>query len=289
MAHVVEIKALAEHRDRYRDLLRSDWSAESLTGAADLFRDVLLCSGLVLSPDVNDLPVPDECATPRSYPIPPEASPHLAEFLETLNAELLSAMPSADGRRRSSSERSRLERDTERVHAYLTFPFGVRLSGGARISLRGEVGLLRDNQSLLYRCARYFLLPKLLKAEMAAGMRALVGAMHAHARLAWTDDIAQQAFLLALVYDFLAEAGFAHAQHAGDAYEAALRLTPRGEHVFLTRAHAYWFWLMDRGEVEKAALLLVSLAREVPPTHDAELVEMMKVTFPERPGRSRST
>ena len=257
MSNQFQIAPSAAQRSRYRDLLQEDFSEDSLEETLKLLRRVLETSGFRILFDWEE---PIQTGKRPPYKIPVAANDYLQEFLERSNASLPDDMPE------EISERTVLERRTSEAAVLITFQ--------SRETLTGDLGLLRDVQSLLFQNCVHVLSPRLMARGLDQANSYLLHALYAHAQLAWTDRPTHQHYLLSVLYE-----------HAGDA-EAAMNLllaslhsSAVDDHDFLTKAQSYWSLLVEAQRVDDAKSFILELYRRASPGDLAEIQELLDQTY----------
>jgi hypothetical protein len=195
------------------------------------------------------------------HPIPSDAPEHLWEYLESLNP-LLPTGPAALPAPARAGQARLWSRARE---------LAVLLSVEHWAVPTGEAGFFLDARSLALQLALEFLVPKLDEQGMTDEKDHFLSAAWAHALVAWQAEPSHQSYLQAGI---LAVAG--RSEDAARRYLQALKLCPRDSHEFLTLAHAYWFHLLDAGDVAKGEAFLFALHRSVREEDAPEVEEMIR-------------
>jgi hypothetical protein len=141
-------------------------------------------------------------------------------------------------------------------------------------NLVGEADLFRDTQSILFLVARHFLLPALKSRHMRPEHDLLINAMYMHIMLTWQDFPSHQYYLKSILMDYLDLE-----EEARKSLLAAFETTSPQDHDFLSKAQAYWSYLLDGGHYDKAEAFLLQLYRTAPSPCLEEIQEMIKDLF----------
>ncbi len=144
----------------------------------------------------------------------------------------------------------------------------------ALTGLDGDVGLLRDTQSLLFLCAVHHLLPQLRTQKLIAEHDFLIRAMYVHTLLAWRDSPEHLFYLQSVLMGYLG-----NEDRRLELLDLSLRLTPLDDHSHLTKAYALWCALLDHGQHKKALDLLLFLTKVSPPSYTDEITGMIAETL----------
>jgi hypothetical protein len=194
MKAVFKISPTPAMREKYRALLRADWTDRSQRAVLALVREVIERNNrkLVFSWERS--------RQDRTCPIPPAATDSLIDFLKRANRGLAVQVPERVG------EGTEVER--------LAYQTAVLVTFRSREAVRGSVAFLRDLQSLLLLTSVHVLLPKL--ARQARDSHDLLwNALAAHVHL-WVDVPAHLQYLWGVLVDAV-----------GDRAHARDRLSPR--------------------------------------------------------------
>jgi tetratricopeptide (TPR) repeat protein len=254
MKLAVTVRATAPLRRAYRELLAGEWDESTLPRALDLLELLLATGGVALAPVASGVR-----RAQKPFPLPPDASAILRDFMECLSDGVLPPLPPGGEPPGKPSELAQVaERTRLLLNVQMFFAF------------QGDVGLLRDTQSLAFHAVLDVLLPR-LRAEKLDDERALtMNALGAHLALEWQDDPAHRAVLQAALLEHVGAA-----DAAGRHLEHAFRSTPPDAREYLSLAQAYWFSMIDRGQHVEAEAFLLDLYRNAPSEALPEVREMM--------------
>jgi hypothetical protein len=143
--------------------------------------------------------------------------------------------------------------------------------------VRGETGLFRDLQSLLYLNVVDSLLPQLQSAGLTEAHDLLVNALGYHSTVVWRDEAAHQQYLLSVLAGYVGDR-----ELEGSSLLASFRLTDPEQHDYLTLAQCYWAYLLENRRQGDAETFLLGVYRRAPRESLAEIREMIDDTFAER-------
>ena len=206
----------------------------------------------------------------QPYNIPVAASDYLREFLERNNADLTDELPE------EVPDRTVLERLVQEVAVLLTFQ--------SRVQLEGQSGFARDVQSLLFLHCINVLSPKLSAKRLSEAESYLVHALHAHAKIAWTDHPAHQTYLLSLLFEHIGRI-----DEAMNLLSASLHYSSVEEHDFVTKAQTYWSMLIESERFDDAKAFVLDQYRRASPKDLPELKAILEETYAiEHPTRRAS-
>jgi len=258
MRPVFEVFPTSAMREKYRALLRGEWTDPSLQAVLALVREAIERKNrtLVFSWE--------QSRRQRTYPIPPAAEDYLVDFLERANTGLAVEMPER------VAERTELERLAYQVAVFATFQ--------SRLGVRGDVAFLRDLQSLLLLVSVHVLLPKLVK-NVRHAHDLLWNALAAHVQLGGHVP-AHSLYLWSVLLDAVGDRG-----RARDMLLASIHDTNPREHDFLTKAQAYWSALIEEGRLPEAKGFVLDLYRHAPEADLAEIQQLIDLTFAPRRAR----
>lgn len=258
MKPVFNISPTSAMRERYRALLRGDWTDSSQRAVLGLVREVIERNNakLVFSWE--------QSSRPKTYPIPPAAQDYLKDFLERTNTGLTVPMPE------HVDEGTDLERLAYQAAVFATFQ--------SRVGVRGDVAFLRDLQSLLLLISVHVLLPKLAK-NVRHAHDLLWNAFAAHVHL-WVDVPAHLHYLWGVLLDAVGQRA-----RARDMLLASCHDTNPRDHDYLTKAQAYWSALIEEGRLPEAKGFVLDLYRRAPEADLAEIEQLVNLTF--KPRRAR--
>lgn len=273
----LDIRAPTSLQQRYRSLLKSEYSPRLLADALQLCRDTIEAAGLRLWFRWEEEQAASRARSPRkqAYPIPDAATDYLRDFLERANQELRAPVP-ADPLTASGHHAVRRAQHAYQASVLLTFQ--------SRVGLSDETGFFRDCQSLLFLACRHVLLPDLAQAREPEPHDFLLNAMEAHVRLAWTDDPAHQNYLWMVIYDYVGDT-----KSAATLLLASLNETPVEAHDFVTKGQALWSLLIEAGRFDDAKEIALSLYRRASGRDLGELRELIDETYRYEPERRRAS
>jgi hypothetical protein len=253
----IRAKTSGPDQERYRELLLSDYTRDSLSATLSLLWSVI--GGSV--PKKNDwwraLEF-DENGKASRDEFDHHVIERIREFVSFFPTGPMPPMPTtfANGRP------SRLAWYIQRAWTYLV------LQSLAKIE--GETGFFRDIQSILFLCAFHYLLPQLSTEGWHSERECLLNAMFMHTILVWRDDPAHQCFLQSLLADYLGQGDVRR-----DLLHRSFLLTPPTDNSYLTKAQEYWCDLVDAGQREQAMSFLLDLTRTARPDDVPEIKEMI--------------
>jgi hypothetical protein len=153
----------------------------------------------------------------------------------------------------------------------------IYLAFQALFSIRGETGLFRDLQSLLYLHAVDWLLPQLRSAGFVPEHDLLLDAMGYHFTAVWRDNPAHQQYLISVLAGYVGDRELEESSLL-----ASFRLTDPEDHDYLTLAQCYWSFLLENHRSEDAESFLLGVYRRAPRESLAEIREMIDDTFAQR-------
>jgi hypothetical protein len=244
--------------DRYRELLASDYTRESLNGTLGLLWTVVGQSVPKGKPDWWAVLEYNEHGKTAPNDFNQCIIERIRSFASLVPKAPLPPMPDSFSEKRPS----RHAWLAERTWAYL-----VLQSCGI---VSEEIGFFRDIQSLLFLNAAYYLLPQLEGQSQNAERNCLVHAMFMHTVIAWDDYPGQACFLRSVLMDYLGVADEKRKQ----AYFSFM-LTPPTDHSYLTKAQTCMFDLLEAGRPDAAVEFLLTVARSSPTENIPEIQEML--------------
>lgn len=252
-------------RERYQQLLREEWDEATADKAIDILRQILADT-----PWVARLDQLAETLMARSFwP--------LLDLLSDPLHEALPPLPPADTPLPDPQGDPHIHR-AYRAMVYLLLPTKPGMFGAFAPALLLPAAvptppLIRDVQSVLFQSTVFEVLPVLQDASRPVH-DLLVHGLHAHALLFWRHQPAQQQLLFGLLYDYLKDR-----EHSTAALERSFTLTPVQSHDFLTRAQLYWSHLIETGQRQAAEQFVLTLYRQVPPEHLAEVATWIQEIY----------
>ena len=264
MRNIIDLKANADLKLRYKALLREEWEP-LLEKALQLVEDQLRLSGIrvMLPLEATE----DSVDNSQSLRILNVRIEDLVPILQRLHSRGLPPVPEV-------ILEKPLGRNRERYRTAIRVAVCLMLQ--AYFELHGEDGLFRDMQSLVFLGTVYELLPRLNSARFLESHNLLVNVLAYHCTVIWRDDAAHQQYLLGIL------AGYANDKELeGKSLLASFRLTDPGEHDYLTKAQACLFYFLEHRRYEAATSFLMSVCRQAPKELLDELGEMLKDVYTE--------
>jgi hypothetical protein len=256
--------AAGEDVERYRALLRANWSRETLDAVFSLLWKLLAKSMKSSSVSWRNVLACNRTAKKSTKELNQDVLHRIRSLSLVFTEPALPVMPSAFPATRSS----RLVALAEQAWTFLTLQ--------ALVSLEGETGLVADAQSLLFLCSAHFLLPQLQQRGLTAERNCLVCAMYVHTLLVWRTQPAHYLYLQSVLMDHLGEQ-----ERRLELLDQSFHMTPPADHCYLTKATAYWSELMDLRRYEKASNFLFFLTKHAPDFCQEEIKEMLSETLVE--------
>jgi tetratricopeptide (TPR) repeat protein len=251
---------------QYKKLLTSDWSVKTLP-------DILsLADKFFINCDLPPGFIPSIEAKSHQSNFPAHLRNYLQAFTVQLNGKRISSFPKKLPKRHSPSqiEHARL---TLEIGYNLTFPIFVE-NRDDMISLGGEIGFLRDIQSILFLLTSDYILPVLQKEQMTEELNFLTLILLSHCLIAWHDNPAHQNHLLYVLFENL---GFY--ELARERLYTAFKLTSPFEHEYMTKVQAYWTALIDAKQFDDAEEFILRVLRHSKEEHFEELKEVVQLNF----------
>ncbi|MFO0964696.1 MAG: hypothetical protein U0793_03790 [Gemmataceae bacterium] len=253
----IRVRGTQAAADRYRDLLDSDWSGETLDEALSLLWELIAASATGPVGWMQTLSVPASRRAAKDFD--PTILARIRDLSSVFHEPSIPAAP----QRWTATRPSRL---AEQAWGYLLLQALARLEG--------DTGLFQDAQSLLFLCAAHVLLPQLRRQGLTAERDCLACAMYIHTLLVWRT---QQPHLLHLQSVLMDELGAQ--ERRLDLLDMSFLLTSPQDHTYLTRATSYWSELMNLGRQEQAADFLFYLTKHAPDSCQEEIKIMLAETF----------
>ena len=257
--------------DKYQQLLASQWTSETMKESLDLANSFL--NSCKLPVGFSELLRNYEKSELSDFFTSSNFNNYLINQNVLLSSINLPSIPEKIPKRRSPSkiEYSRL---TLEVIYNLAFPIFATYKNEKNIIIDGEIGFLRDIQSLIFILTSNFILPILKQHRLKEEINYLNLMMFTHSLMVWHDNPAHQNQLFSIVFDNM---GFQEA--VIDCLYIAFRLTPPEDHDYLTKAQAYWAALIDAEMFDKAKEFSLKLLRNSPEQHFEEIKEIIELTF----------
>lgn len=280
----IELKTSQALVGRYHQLLAEDWTQETLNGTLMLLDELLAESGLrlVLSVVGRDDDSAEGANELQEYMVPPSATEALREHLEQMNYEIRERRQAVSHTRMSRRDRDTMETVWRSVH-HLTFPLCLPGQPPQPIELSGEVGFYNDIRSVLYCCVAMDLVPRLANTKWGNAHKFVIDALNAHAMVFWQRNPSHQHYLRSLLFhateDMMAE--------GRELYFAFMATSPE-EHVYLTRALAFWDHMMEQEWFEQAAAFALNLYRSAPAQLLDDIRDMVERSYAARYSRPSS-
>ena len=259
MTAVIQVRSSRKDSEWYQELLKADWTRETLDNVLSLLWDLIARSAkpttyawqkLLASRSEVKAGEPDK-----------EVLARIRELSLPFTEPPLPAIPTE-----LTSRKTRATALAEKAWTNLIIQ--------ALAKLTGDVGLFMDTQSLLFLCCIYYLLPHLKHLRLLPEHDCLVNVMYVHTLVVWRAQPAHLYYLQSLLMDYLDDP-----LKGLDLLEHSLRLTPVEDHSYLTKATAYWADLMNLGRNKKALDFLLSLNRHSPGEYQSEIGEMIAETL----------
>lgn len=262
-----KISATASIKGAYRELLERDYSEAAVEDVLGLFRRTVETSGFRI---VFAWEEQRPSARKPPYLIPVATNDYLKEFLERANADLPAEMPDA------VQDKTVLERRAQQAAVFLTFQ--------SRVTIQGDVGFVRDVQSLLFQHCIHSLSPRLLSRHLDDANAFVLNALYAHAHLVWADVPAHQQYLLSVLFEHLEDR-----PAALQFLRASLENSAPEDHDFLTKAQSYWSQLIELGQAREAKAFILDIYRRAAAKDLAEIQELIDDTYALESGVKRAS
>ncbi len=259
MAEIIKIAATPNLKRRYQKLLTSQWTARTLDEVLSLLAEEL--ASFFPSKAGNH---EWTAASELSQVVVMMIQIHM-KARKSVSPKALPPVPAI------LPSRDRTPLSSWSLKARRTWTFLV-LQVLAR--LRGNVAFYRDCQSLLLLVAVHFLLPVLKSRHMQPEHNLLVHAMYMNIMIAWKDLPSHQYYLKSVLLDYLGDK-----EEARKSLLASFELTSPQDHDYLTKAQAYWSYLLDCDRYDEAKSFLLDLYRTSPASCLSEIEEMIKDLF----------
>lgn len=270
MLETIQVQSVRGNVERYKELLRADWSRATLDDVLSLMWK-LIAKGVKPATFSWQKVLASGAGKKAAKELEPKIIDRIRDLMLVFTEPSLPAMPDHF----PANRLSRNAAQAEQTWTYLILQ--------AMAKLDGDPGLFQDIQSLLFHCAAHFLLPQLQQQELTAEHDCLVCAMYIHTLLVWRTQPAHLLHLQSVLMDHLGD----HERRL-ELLDMSFLLTPPQDHAYLTRATAYWSELMDLGRYEQAWFFLVQLARQAPDSCQEEIASMMSETGSEVNGAAWS-
>ena len=222
----IVLKPKPSFKAAYQSLLSKDWSIATLRKTLELVGELLRASGAELR---------FEAGRPRKPAPPGQWSPGMDDLRRLLEIHSEFEFAGSAGL-------------PEHVDELLPAPAGpaelalqvwVYLDLQFLCKLRGDIGLFRDLQSVLFLNTVESLLPELRERGLKFYDALLANVLEYHAATIWRDDPAHQQYLLSVLAHDRGDRNL-----EGGALLAAFRLTDPQAHDYLTLAQSYWHFLI---------------------------------------------
>ena len=264
MRIVIDLKANADLKSRYKALLRGEWEP-LLDNVLQLADAQLQLSGVrvILPWEPTEELVGKNHVLRVSSVLVEEVIP----VLQRLHSRELPPVPDAFLEEPPARYREGYMAAI-RVAAHLTLQ--------THCDLHGEDGLFRDIQSLVFLAAVYELLPTLNSARLRGMHDLLLNVLAYHCSVIWRDDAAHQQYLLGIL------AGYSEDEELErKSLLASFHLTDPDEHDYLTKAQACVFHFLEHRRYAMAKSFLLGVCRQAPKESLDELGEMLNDVYAE--------
>jgi len=264
----IKLRATKKHKKIYREILSSNWSQQTIVDCFSLTNDFLNTSKYPVG--YSEVSSQLRIEQLISQDLPSYLSP-----LSSLSANIPKS-PTRIPKRRSKDKIEKHNLTNEAIYD-LSFPlplsFGL-FNKGDDIKIIGDLGFLRDIQSLTFIMITEYLIPQLNKGKMNEEKNYVIFVLFVHTLVTWYDNPSHQNYLLSILFD---ELGIKES-HRICLYNA-FKLTSPDEHDYLTKAQSYWSALMDEELYEEAKHFVTILTRTANKEHLEEIEEITELTF----------
>jgi len=264
----IKLRATKKHKKIYREILSSNWSQQTIVDCFSLTNDFLNTSKYPVG--YSEVSSQLRIEQLISQDLPSYLSP-----LSSLSANIPKS-PTRIPKRRSKDKIEKHNLTNEAIYD-LSFPlplsFGL-FNKGDDIKIIGDLGFLRDIQSLTFIMITEYLIPQLNKDKMNEEKNYVIFVLFVHTLVTWYDNPSHQNYLLSILFD---ELGIKES-HRICLYNA-FKLTSPDEHDYLTKAQSYWSALMDEELYEEAKHFVTILTRTANKEHLEEIEEITELTF----------
>jgi len=257
--------------DKYQQLLVSEWTSETMKESLNLADSFLNTCQHPLG--FSELIQNSENSEIFDFFISSHFKNYLNDQSVLLNSKNLPCIPEKLPKRRTPSK-IKYSMLTLEVIYNLAFPLFSGYKNRENFILKGDIGFLRDIQSLIFMLASDFIVPLLWENRLKEESDYLNLIMFTHSLMAWHDNPAHQNQLFSIVFDNM---GFHEA--VVECLYIAFRLTAPEEHDYLTKAQAYWAALIDAEMFDKAKEFAMRLLRNSPEKHFDEIKEIIGLSF----------
>jgi hypothetical protein len=264
----IKLRATKKHKKIYREILSSNWSQQTIVDCFSLTNDFL---------NTSEYPVgySEVSSQLRIEQLISQDLPSYLSPLSSLSANIPKS-PTRIPKRRSKDKIEKHNLTNEAIYD-LSFPlplsFGL-FNKGDDIKIIGDLGFLRDIQSLTFIMITEYLIPQLNKGKMNEEKNYVIFVLFVHTLVTWYDNPSHQNYLLSILFD---ELGIKES-HRICLYNA-FKLTSPDEHDYLTKAQSYWSALMDEELYEEAKHFVTILTRTANKEHLEEIEEITELTF----------
>ena len=260
-------------RKRYKDLLRSEWSLDSLESTLTLLWDEIKDNA-----DATGFAWWTMLQPPGQETLPRKTDPlvlsNIRYFSGIMRDPSLPQVPAGfTGVGNPHATIAPMAKLIETSWTYLILE--------SLIDIKGERDFFRDIQSMLFLCVVDYLLPEMEKtASFTPERDVLVNALSFNAFAIWRDSPAHQYFLNSLIMNHLRQYGLRF-----EYLRRSLMLTPVEDHSYLTKAQALWSDLFDLERYAEAETFLLDLHRYSPTAHLSEVKEMIHSLYTASAGK----
>lgn len=253
--------------DQYQKLLASQWTSDTMKESLVLANSFLNSCEFPLGFSEYDKFELHDFFTSSNL------KNYLQSQTEFLSSKDLPDIPERIPKRRSLSKKE-CSRSTSEVIYNLTFPIVAAYKIKKNIVLDGEIGFLRDIQSLIFILTSNFILPLLKQNGLKEEINCLNLMMFMHSLVVWHDNPAHQNQLFSIVFNNM---GFHEA--VIERLHVAYRLTPPEDHDYLTKAQSYWAALIDAELFDEAKDFSLKLLINSHKKHFEEIKQIIELTF----------
>jgi len=267
----IKLKATEKHKKIYREILTSDWSQNTIVDCFSLTNDFLNTSKYPVgySKISNHINIEQF--------ISQELFSYLSPLSQFMSANIfLPKSPTRIPKRRSKNKIEKHNLTNEAIYD-LSFPLLLSLGlldKGEGVKIIGDLGFLRDIQSLTFIMITEYLIPQLHIGKMNEEKNYIIFVLFVHTLVTWHDNPSHQNYLLSILFD---ELGIKESYRI--CLYNAFKLTSPEEHDYLTKAQSYWSALMDEKLYEEAKHFVTTLTRTANQEHLEEIKEITELTF----------
>ncbi len=259
-APTIHVRAKPADEERYRELLKSDWSKNTVETTLALLWSLIASAATPAKAAWQRVLEFDEQRVTSARALDQTILAPIRQYAPFFYRKPLPRMPSAFSAKRTNSVAI-----AEKTWTFLVIQMLA--------SLKGDTGIFCDSQSLLFLCAIDSLLPQLKSQNLMPEHDCLVNAMYQHAVFVWRDHPSHMYYLLSVLMDYLGDSS-----KKFELLHRSFSLTPKEDHSYLTKAQALWSDLLDHQHYRSAMQFILSVAREGPRDNVSELAQMLMET-----------